>query len=62
MSGNRLPAADGGYIRVDMELVAIANGDPTGARGRTRTTIQKLVEVAQRSGQPVASLTRFSDM
>ena len=60
--GDRLPVANGGSIRVDMELVAIANGNPNGAKGRTRTTIQRLVEVAQRVRQPVASLTRFSEV
>ena len=60
--GEVLSTGEGGYIRVDMELVAEADGDPRGSRGRTRTTIQRLVEVAQRSGQPVASLTRVSDV
>ena len=50
----------GGYIRVDMDLVADAAGDRRGAQGRTRTTIQRLVEIAQGSGRPVASLTRWS--
>ena len=58
--GNRLRGGDR-YVRVDMESVARANGDPGGGRGRTRTTIQNLVEVAQRSGLPVASLTRVSE-
>ena len=61
MSGIPLRIEDSSLIRVDMELVALANGDPGGAGGRTRTSIQHLVEVAQRSGQPVASLTRLSD-
>jgi transposase len=59
--GMRLGRAGAGYVRVDMELVARAAGDSRGANGRTRTSIQNLVEVAQRSGQPVASLTRLSD-
>ena len=60
--GVQLPVGDGGYIRVDMELVAMANGDPDGAKGRVRTSIQKLVAAAQRSRQPVSSLTRFSEV
>jgi len=60
--GTRLRCSGDGYVRVDMELVARANGDPHGAKGRTRTSIQTLVEVAQRSGQPLESLTRFSKM
>ena len=60
VKGVRLCGSGNGYVRVDMELVARANGDARGARGRTRTTIQRLVEAAQRSGQPVASLTRLS--
>lgn len=60
--GSPLPATDGRYIRVDMELVRHAIGAPTGANARTRTSIQKLVEVSQRSRQPVASLTRIADV
>ncbi len=60
--GERLAATAGGHIRVDMELVAAAEGDPRGAQGRTRTTIQRLVEVTQRAGRPVASLTRISEL
>ena len=60
--GDRLWSADDGYVRVDMELVAEAVGDQGGARGRTRTTIQRLVEAAQQSGRPVASLTRLSEV
>ncbi len=57
-SGMLLP--DGaGIVRVDMELVANAAGDTGGARGRTRTTIQRLVAAAHRSGQPIAALTRL---
>ncbi len=59
VAGTRLPAGSG-IVRVDMELVAVANGDTHGARGRTRTTIQHLVRVASTSGQPIASLTRLS--
>ena len=61
VTGARLPAAGVGYVRVDMELVALASGDPNGAKGRTRTSIQRLVEAAQRSRQPVAALTRLSE-
>lgn len=60
VKGHPLPSGEGGFIRVDMELVAIANNESGGARGRTRTSIQRLVETSQRSGQPVASFTRFS--
>ena len=56
----RLHRPGEGHVRVDMELVSRAIGDARGARGRTRTTIQRLVEAAQSSGRPVASLTRFS--
>lgn len=62
VKGARLRQHGDGLVRVDMELIAKANGDPRGAQGRTRTSIQHLVEVAQRSGQPVTSLTRFSDV
>jgi len=60
--GEKLSASGDGVVRVDMDSVAIADGDARGARGRTRTTIQRLVSVAQRARQPVASLTRFSDV
>ena len=60
VEGEGLQRAGGGFVRVDMELVARANGEPLGSRGRTRTTIQKLVETAQRSERSVASLTRWS--
>ncbi len=46
-----------GFIRVDMGAVSQASGESH--RG-TRTTIQRLIEVAQRSGRPVAALTRVS--
>ena len=62
VSGGQLPHAGAGFVRVDMESVARASADPRGARGRTRTSIQNLVEVAQRSGRTVASLTRVSDV
>jgi transcriptional regulator with XRE-family HTH domain len=62
VSGEVLPTGEGGYIRVDMDLVAEADGDSRGSRGRTRTTIQRLVAVAKRSGQSVASLTRVSEV
>lgn len=59
--GTRL-AIDHGYVRVDMERVATADGDPSGANGRNRTTIQRLARVASESRLPVASLTRLSDL
>lgn len=61
VKGKQLRPPGDGYVRVDMELIAKANGDPRGAQGRTRTSIQHLVEVAQRSGQPVVTLTRFTE-
>lgn len=62
VAGVSLTRPDRGFVRVDMELVARANGELGGAKGRTRTTIQRLVDVAVRSGQPVAALTRVSDV
>lgn len=62
VKGERLASPVEGYVRVDMDLVAEANGDRRGANGRTRTTIQRLVQVAQKVGQPVASLTRLSEV
>ncbi len=59
--GTRLDST-GGQVRVDMASVARANGDPRGAAGRTRTTIQNLVAASQRSGRPVASLTRLTEV
>lgn len=58
----RLPPAERGHLRVDMNRVAEAVGDPRGANGRTRTTIQRLIEAAQHSGQGVASLTRLTEL
>lgn len=60
IKGERLGLSGDGYVRVDMELVAGAQGKFT--NGMTRTTIQRLVEVAQRSGRSIASLTRFSEV
>ena len=60
LAAERLAEPGQGFVRVDMTLVAQARGDDRGARGRSRTTIQQLVEVAQRSGRSVASLTRWS--
>lgn len=36
-------------------------GNPKGASGRARTTIQRLIDAAHQTGQPVASLTRLTD-
>ena len=55
----RLPAAPGG-VRVDMEKVARAEGAAS-ARGRTRTTIQRLAKAALQSERSIASFTRMSD-
>ena len=60
VSGKRLPSVEVGYVRVDMALLASANGEQPDQR-RTRTTVQRLVGAAQRSGQPVAALTRISE-
>ena len=56
-----LPAPGPGQVRVNMNLVAQAANDPRGADGRTRTTIQRLVEVATGADRTLASLTRLSD-
>lgn len=62
VAGERLASCGEGVVRVDMELIAAAEGDKRGARGRTRTTIQRLATVAEHAGQSVASLTRLSDL
>lgn len=56
----RLSPSTAGFVRVDMALVAAASCE--GQRGRSRTTIQRLVAVAQSDGRSVASLTRLSDI
>lgn len=62
VAGTRLPPASDGHVRVDMQLIAGANGDPRGAGKRTRTTIQNLAAAAERSGRPIASLTRLTEL
>ena len=62
VDGTELPPARDGHVRVDIEVIANANGDQRGADGRTRTTIQALATAAKRSGQPIASLTRLTDL
>ncbi|MEL6893686.1 MAG: hypothetical protein AAFP84_18995 [Actinomycetota bacterium] len=52
---------EAGYIRVDMRRVAAAHGDSNGARDRTRTTIQRLVDAASTEQQPVAAFTRIAN-
>lgn len=59
--GLLLPA-ESGYVRVDMDRVSAADGTGQTAGGRTRTTIQRLVQAALRSGQPVAAFTRLSEV
>lgn len=54
-----LPQADG-FVRVDMERVASVRGGRRSGPPRTRTTIQNLVRIADRSSQPVAALTMVS--
>ncbi len=58
----RLHPTGGGVVRVDMELVAEASDDSRRRPRRTRTSIQNLVRVAQRSERSVASLTRLSEV
>ena len=60
--GAALPASGDGYVRVDMDAVAEALGDNRGANGRTRTTIQNLVAAAHTAQQPIATLTRISEI
>lgn len=62
LAGERLAEPGVGFVRVDMARVAEVLGDGTGGKGRSRTTIQRLVEVAERSGSSVASLTRLSPL
>lgn len=62
VTGNRLRPGSDGHVRVDIQRVAEALGDPRGANGRTRTTIQTLAKAALRSGQPIASLTHLTDL
>ncbi len=63
VNGDVLPDDGHGYIRVDMELVAAASGDGSGrATERRRTTIQRLVAVAQGSGNTIRSLTKYSEV
>jgi len=57
--GCHLPTEPNGFVRVDMESVAKALGQD-GNRRRTRTTVQRLVGVAEQSGIPVALLNRVS--
>ena len=61
VAGARLRPASEGHVRVDMRAVVEANGDPRGANGRSRTTIQTLAAAATRSDQPIASLTRLTE-
>ena len=58
--GERLRRPGPGFVRVDMGAVAAAADLPDKARGRSRTTIQNLVAVAQQADRPVASLTRLT--
>jgi len=62
VTGARLQSGGRGHVRVDMRRIAEANGDPRGANGRTRTTIQTLAEAAERSRQSIASFTRLTDL
>lgn len=60
VAGELLHPAGDGYVRVDLDLVAEAEGRRGGASGRSRTTVQRLVDAAHRSRRSVASLTRTS--
>lgn len=62
VTGTRLRPTSEGHVRVDMQRIAEAIGDPRGANGRTRTTIQRLAVAADAAGQPIASLTRLADL
>lgn len=57
-AGALLPAGDG-TLRVDMSAIAAALGEPR--RGRTRTTINRLVEAARRADVTISSLTRLAE-
>jgi hypothetical protein len=56
-----LPPLDGGFVRVDMNLVAAAAVDFHNKRVGARTSIQRLVTVARNSSLPIALLTRWSE-
>lgn len=57
--GRRLSTIPDHYLRVDMAVIDdLTASKPT---GRTRTTIQRLVQAAQQAGKPVADLTRYAD-
>lgn len=59
--GEQLLPPGKGYVRTDMFLVEAADYQRE-MRGRARTSIQRLVAVAQTSGRTVASLTRWSEV
>ena len=59
--GRKLAATTNSYVRVDMALVDAAHGRSKSSTQRTRTTIQRLVEAAQQTRQPVADFTRQTD-
>lgn len=55
--GEPLPNVGGGVVRVDMTRIA----ESTGSRSlSTRTSIQRLVTIAQAAGHPISSFTRRS--
>lgn len=63
VEGKPLRSGGSDYVRVDMELLSRANEKGGSVNlGPTRTTIQILVDVAQRSGRPVEELTRLSQL
>ncbi len=61
VDGEALDPSGEGYVRVDMQQVKELDVGVVGRSPQaTRTSIQRLVEVAQRAGQPVTTLTRIS--
>ncbi|MEO1064114.1 MAG: helix-turn-helix transcriptional regulator [Actinomycetota bacterium] len=60
VAGAELPEHDGGFIRVDMALVAALTPAGRSVPTGSRTTIQRLAVAARSSGRTIASLTRWS--
>jgi len=61
VTGELLPPAEGGMLRVDMGLVRAISAQQQAVTG-SRTTIQHLVTIAQEAGHSVASFTRWSEV
>lgn len=63
VEGEVLDTSGKGYVRVDMGQVEALDVIGTARSPQaTRTSIQRLVEVAQRAGQPLTTLTRISNV